>query len=103
MLSIGHMLSSPTPRSLICFGVLTVAALLGTRSIDAKRRRALGEAWEGFEQQTSNVPFAAILAGRQQLVAQEIGLIRPIFAILLSAVAIAAHGSMLSIITKMGW
>jgi uncharacterized membrane protein len=40
---------------------------LGTRSIDAKRRKALGEHWEAFANATSNVPFGAIVAGRQKL------------------------------------
>ena len=41
--------------------------LLGTVSIDAKRRRKLGPAWDAFANATSNVPFAAVIAGRNRL------------------------------------
>jgi uncharacterized membrane protein len=34
-------------------------ALLGPLSIDAKRKRKMGERWLAFAAQTSNVPFAA--------------------------------------------
>ena len=30
-------------------------------------KRALGEKWEGFAAQTSNIPFGAIVSGRQTL------------------------------------
>jgi uncharacterized membrane protein len=46
-------------------------SVFGTVSIDAKRKRKLGPAWEGFAAQTSNVPFAAILSGRNSFSARE--------------------------------
>ena len=61
----GHLLVNGDAASLILFGSLLVLALLGTRSIDAKRKRMLGGRWTAFAAQTSNPPFAAILAGRQ--------------------------------------
>jgi uncharacterized membrane protein len=36
-------------------------------SIDARRARALGPRWTLFSSQTSNVPFAAVLAGRARV------------------------------------
>jgi uncharacterized membrane protein len=44
-----------------------VTALLGTISIDAKRRRKLGASWDSFAAKTSNIPFAAAIAGRNRL------------------------------------
>jgi uncharacterized membrane protein len=44
-----------------------VLALFGTASIDAKRRRKMGAAWESFAAKTSNIPFAAVIAGRNTL------------------------------------
>jgi uncharacterized membrane protein len=80
--------------SLVLFGSLLVLALGGTAAIDAKRRRAFGEQWLRFAAVTSNVPFAAIAAGRNQLApaAAEIGAWRPLVAILVYAVAFYLHG-----------
>jgi uncharacterized membrane protein len=69
----GHLLVNGDTAGLVLFGSLLALALFGTVSIDAKRKRALGETWDAFAAQTSNVPFAAILAGRQKLNIGEIG------------------------------
>ena len=42
----GHLMVNGDLASLILFGSLLVLAVLGTTSIDAKRRRALGATWE---------------------------------------------------------
>lgn len=72
----GHLLVNGERASLILFGTLLMLALLGTVSIDAKRRRAQGPVWDAFAAKTSNIPFAAILSGRQSLRLGEIGLWR---------------------------
>lgn len=59
-----HLIANGDAASFLFFGSLAVTAFAGTVSIDAKRRRALGSAWESFAAQTSVVPFAAIAAGR---------------------------------------
>jgi uncharacterized membrane protein len=69
----GHLLVNGDLASLVLFGSLLALAILGTTSIDAKRRRALGASWDSFAAQTSGVPFAAIAAGRQILKLGEIG------------------------------
>ena len=69
----GHQLVNGERASLVLFGSMLALALFGTSSIDAKRRRALGATWDAFVAQTSNLPFAAILAGRQKLSLGEIG------------------------------
>lgn len=71
--AIGHLIVKGDAASLVLFGSFLALALFGTASIDAKRRRALGGKWEAFAAQTSNVPFAAIAAGRQRLDVGEIG------------------------------
>ena len=68
-----HVLVNPDPPSLLFFGALLVLALAGPFSIDAKRRRKYGESWDAFAAVTSNVPFAAIAAGRNRLVLGELG------------------------------
>ncbi len=66
-----HLAANGRLARVIFFGTFLVLAVLGTLSIDAKRKRKLGTAWDAFAQKTSNVPFAAILAGRNSLHAGE--------------------------------
>lgn len=70
---LGHLLVNGDLASLILFASMFALALFGTSSIDAKRKRALGDKWDAFAARTSNVPFAAIASGRQQLRLGEIG------------------------------
>jgi uncharacterized membrane protein len=83
--ALGHLLVNGDAASIILFGSMLVLGVFGTSSIDAKRRRALGRKWDGFAAQTSNLPFVAILQGRQQLRIGEIGWLR-----LLASVAVWA-------------
>lgn len=62
-----HVAANGDEASVIFFGTFLILALLGTALIDAKRRRKLGAAWTAFATHTSNVPFAAVLAGRNRL------------------------------------
>ncbi len=87
----GHLIVNGDRASLILFGAMLVLALFGTASIDAKRRRALGDRWTGFAARTSNLPFAAIVTGRQTLKLGEIGLIKPIIALAVYAALLFAH------------
>ena len=90
--AIGHLIVNGDRAGMTLFGTMLVLAVAGTASIDAKRRRALGSAWEPFAQQTSNIPFAAILAGRQSLRLGEIGLWRPLAAAVIYGVLLVGHG-----------
>ena len=89
-----HFVINGDVASSIVFGSLLVLAIGGTASIDAKRRRVYGERGEQFVRQTSNVPFAAILAGRNQLAPalREIGIVRPLAAIAVFAALFFLHG-----------
>jgi uncharacterized membrane protein len=62
-----HLAANGDEASVIFFGTFFVLALAGTVSIDAKRRRKLGQAWDSFAAKTSNIPFAAVVAGRNGL------------------------------------
>jgi uncharacterized membrane protein len=86
-----HVLVNGDAASLVLFGSLLVLALIGPPSIDAKRARVLGDRWAPFQAKTSNVPFAAIVAGRQSLKLGEIGWWRILLAILIYAVVLWAH------------
>ena len=51
----------------ILFGTFLALSVFGTFSIDAKRKRKTGRGWNAFANRTSNIPFGAIVSGRNQL------------------------------------
>lgn len=81
--AVAHIVPNGDLASLILFGTLALLALGGSVLIDAKMARRLGADWDRYAARTSNLPFAAILAGRQSLVWREIGWWRPALALLL--------------------
>lgn len=87
----GHLLVNGDRASIVLFGAMFLLALFGTSSIDAKRKRGLGATWDGFAAQTSNVPFAAILAGKQKLSLGEIGWWRLVLALVIWAALLFGH------------
>jgi uncharacterized membrane protein len=89
--SAGHLLVNGDSASIVLFGTLFALSVLGTFSIDAKRRRALGAKWDTFAAQTSNIPFAAMVQGRQRLNLGEIGWWRIALAVAVWALLAWAH------------
>jgi uncharacterized membrane protein len=91
-----HVIVNGNLASLILFGSLLVLALAGTLFIDAKRKRNFGEQWTRFAKVTSDIPFVAIAAGRNRLVPAvvEIGVWRPLAAVVVYAVAFYLHGQL---------
>ena len=87
----GHLLVNGDRAGVVLFGALLVLAVFGTISIDGKRRRALGDKWDTFAAETSNVPFGAILAGRQTLNIGEIGWWRILLAVAIYAALLVGH------------
>lgn len=89
-----HLIVNGDLASLILFGSLLVLAVGGTASIDAKRRRVFGEQWAPFASVTSAFPFAAIATGRNRLepALAEIGVWRPLTAIVVYVVVFYLHG-----------
>jgi len=71
--ALGHLLMNGERFSLMLFGALGLMAVFGARSIDRKGRARDPEAWDRFEDVTSNLPFAAITQGRNKLALGEIG------------------------------
>ncbi|MBV9331936.1 MAG: NnrU family protein [Alphaproteobacteria bacterium] len=86
-----HLAANGDEASTVFFGAFFLVAVLGTFSIDAKRRRALGPAWTDFASRTSNLPFGAIAAGRNRFVAREIFDWRFAAAILVFAAVLFSH------------
>jgi uncharacterized membrane protein len=92
-----HLSANGDEASVILFGSLLVLALLGTFSIDAKRRRNLGLEWSGFAAKTSNVPFAAIFAGRNRFDAREYFDWRFFVAIALFTIVLLFHARVIGV------
>ncbi|HWA73689.1 MAG TPA: NnrU family protein [Polyangiaceae bacterium] len=67
-----HLIVNGNLASLWFFGSLCLTALVGTRDIDRKRQRSQPENFARYRAVTSNFPFAAIVAGRNQLVLREL-------------------------------
>lgn len=88
--SAGHLMVNGDLISLILFGTMGVLAIGGAASIDAKRRRTLGDRWGAFEAKTSFLPFGAILAGRQALRPAEFGM-QALVALAIYLAALLAH------------
>jgi uncharacterized membrane protein len=85
-----HLIVNGSVASQLFFGTLLLTAAVGTRDIDQKRQRANPEAWARYAQVTSNIPFAAILAGRNRLVLRELVLPIAVGAVL-TVVLLAFH------------
>lgn len=86
-----HVLANGDLASLVFFGALAALALVGTLLIDAKKARQMGERWERFAGQSSNLPFLALAQGRQRLTLIEIGWIRIAAGVVLFAVLWGVH------------
>lgn len=89
--ALAHLLANGDLPGVILFGSMLALALFGTASIDAKRKRALGPRWDAFAAQTSGVPFAAVLSGKQKLSVGEIGLWRILLAVAVYAAVLWGH------------
>jgi uncharacterized membrane protein len=88
---VSHLIANGDLASFLFFGAIAVLALGGTILIDRKKRLALGSNWPRLAEVTSNLPFAALIAGRTRLRWREIGLLRPAAGLLLYAVLLMAH------------
>jgi len=86
-----HLVVNGNLRALVLFGSLLFLGLYGPVSIDAKRARRFGAAWERYAAVTSNVPFAAIAERRNRLRFDEIGWGRVTFAVVVFATVLLMH------------
>ncbi|MEN9808105.1 MAG: hypothetical protein RL756_2625 [Pseudomonadota bacterium] len=85
-----HLVANGDAVSVVFFAAFLLLALLGSALIDSKKAARLGAPWQAFAAVTSNVPFAAIVRGRNRLVLRE--LVGPLVAgALLYAAAFYGH------------
>jgi uncharacterized membrane protein len=92
-----HLIGDGDVASLVFFAVWAVVALAGTVSIDRKRQRLFGAAWEPFAAQTSIVPFAAIAAGRNRFRPGEIGALRWGAAVVVYVLMLVGHADVVGV------
>lgn len=86
-----HLSVNGDRASILLFSGVLLVSLAGTVSIDRKRARKLGASWTNFTSKTSNLPFAAIVEGRNRLVLREIGIGKPAIALLVYLAVMALH------------
>lgn len=85
--AVGHLLVNGERWAVMLFGALGAMALYGARSIDRKGAARDAEAWARFTAVTSNLPFAAIVGGRNRLAPSEMA-----WRVLISVIVFAAVG-----------
>jgi uncharacterized membrane protein len=95
--ALSHLVLNGNSTSLVFFGAFLGLALIGPFLIDAKRRRKLGDKWERFAAATSNVPFAAIAAGRNSIPRGEVGWWRIVLALVVFAGFLHFHSSLFGV------
>jgi uncharacterized membrane protein len=68
-----HIIANGDWASIVFFGTFGILSLFGTVLMDRKIAARVGEtAWTPFSSATSNLPFAAIVGGRNRLVFAEL-------------------------------
>ncbi len=67
-----HLAANGDRVSVVFFGAFMVLGLAGGVLIDRKKAATLGTDWQPFARMTSNLPFLAILTGRNRLVLREL-------------------------------
>ena len=72
------------------FGTLCATALRGTSSIDEKRRRTNKAEFARYSEVTSNIPFAAIIVGKNRIAWAELW-VPALIALLLMGVILRLH------------
>jgi len=90
LFSSAHLLVTGHVAAILFFGTLLITALRGTASIDEKRRRTNKAEFTRYAEVTSNVPFAAIIQGKNRLALKELW-VPVVIAALLMAVLLHMH------------
>ena len=85
-----HLVVTGHVAAILFFGTLFITALRGTSSIDEKRRRTNKSEFARYVEVTSNVPFGAIVSGRNRLAWGELW-VPALIAALLLAVMLHLH------------
>ena len=91
LFSLIHIMAAGDVATAIFFVFIAFLAGYGTVLIDRKKARASGIYWQDFASETSNIPFAAIITGRQKLALTEIGWMPVLISLILVVVVYVGH------------
>ncbi|MGI9327176.1 MAG: NnrU family protein [Pseudomonadales bacterium] len=69
-----HLIANGDTASVTFFASFALLSAIGSVSLDAKKARQLGAGWQAYASITSNLPFAAIVRGSNQLRVRELWL-----------------------------
>jgi uncharacterized membrane protein len=92
-----HVAANGDEAAVIFFGTFLLLAVFGPFSIDAKRRRKMGADWTAFASKTSNIPFGAIVTGRNSLRLGEILDWRLLVAVVLFLAVLFSHAHLFGV------
>jgi len=95
--AVAHLLARGDLRSLVFFGTFAILASFGTLLMDRRKRQSLGENWARFAAASSNLPFLAILQGRNRFDAKEIGWRNPLIGLALYALLFWFHPALFGV------
>ncbi len=98
-----HVVGNGDLVSLLFFGAFGVTALAGMPSIDAKLARRDPQGWARLRTVTSILPFAAMAARRNRLVAREVGWVAPFAGLALWVLLLALHPRLFGVAPLPGW
>ena len=73
LFALAHVVMIGEAAAALCFGSVAILGLAGAPILDTKKARNHPRAWAAFAAETSDIPFLAILQGRQRLAWREIG------------------------------
>jgi uncharacterized membrane protein len=90
--ALGHMIANGDAATVILTGGIAVLAFGGMLGMDARKRSTFPDAYGRFADHTSNIPFAALAAGRTRLDWSKIGLWRIALALVVYVVLLFGHG-----------
>jgi len=76
LFALAHVVIIGETAATLLFGSIAFLGLVGAPILDAKKARTHPEGWAPFAAETSDIPFLAVLQGRQHLVWREIGVWR---------------------------
>jgi uncharacterized membrane protein len=90
--ALAHLVANGDQASIIFFGTFAVLAALGSVALDRRRQQDPSPDWQAFYAMTSNIPFAALLAGRNRLAVSDINWTAVVVGLTFYAVLYYFHG-----------
>lgn len=92
-----HLAATGDVKRVTLFSTMAAIALFAIVKNDLVLRRASAKQARGLREETSVVPFAAILGGRQRLALAEIGWRTPLLALIAYAIMLRAHPTLFGV------